>query len=172
MRLKDHVTQAFVEQRRHNSIVTGRLWQPQAFGFTAESVTKIGQPPANLGPQIAIIAERQNRVTVCLRDGVAVPAMPDSAFAICSDDAGIRVGMMTFNPTQQCRTEIETDQFIVVHKLLIAFRFTDADERVRAIALEMNAFVPIMKGRRAWLFFNDSRPRIFARRLIEVTMDD
>src|SRR5438094_4112885 len=53
MRLKDHVMQAFAEQRRHNSIVAGSVWQPQAFGLTAVSVTKIGQAAANLGPQIA-----------------------------------------------------------------------------------------------------------------------
>jgi hypothetical protein len=61
---------------------------------------------------------------------------------------------------------------IVVDELLIGPGLADPHKRVCAIAFEMNALIPIVKRRRAWLFFNDAGPGIFAWRLIEVTVDD
>jgi hypothetical protein len=36
----------------------------------------------------------------------------------------------------------------------------------------MNPFIPIMKRRGAGFLFDDTGPRVFARGLVEVTVDD
>src|SRR6266571_3602442 len=111
-------------------------------------------------------------MTICLRDGVAMSATLLCAFTIGIDYAAVGVRMMIFEPGQQCRTKIETDVLVVVDESFVWLSTADADKRICSITFEMNALVPIVKRRGARLFFNHSRPRIFARRLIEVTVND
>ena len=56
----------------HDLVVTRCLGQPQRLRVAREAVTKICQAPANLRAQIALIAKRQDRVTVGLGERVTM----------------------------------------------------------------------------------------------------
>ena len=61
----------------------------------------------------------------------------------------------------------------VVDDLIFASRsIGEMSGSVRRITLSLNALVPIVKWGGAGLLVNDSSPRILARRLIEVAVDD
>src|SRR5580765_5193802 len=94
------------------------------------------------------------------------------AFAIGFDDARVSVSVMLIQPTQQCRTEIKIDVCVVVDELFIGTCLADANKCIGPITFEMNSLVPIVERRGARLRGNDSGPRIFARRLIEVAVND
>src|SRR5947209_18489654 len=110
---------------------------------------------------------------IALRDGVAVPFVAAHARAVGFDDARVSSRMMLFEPRDERRAEVETDVCVVVDDALDApARIDHTGEGVRAIALAEDAFVPIWKGARARLRFDGIRPRVFARRLIEMAMND
>src|SRR6266545_3735707 len=136
-------------------------------------MAKISHAPANLRAQVALIAQGQNRVSVCLRDGVAVASALQQTFTVSFNQALISVSMMPLKPGQQRRSEIKTYVRVVIEESLAAvFRLAHADKSIGAVALEMNALIPVMERRGAWFRINNSRPGILARRLIEMTVDD
>src|SRR5712691_6982359 len=92
--------------------------KPQRFRITAKAMTKVSDAPANLRAKIAFVAERQNRVTVSLRNRVAVATMLHCAFAIGSNDARVRVRMIALEPAQQGRPKVETDRRVVINNSL------------------------------------------------------
>src|SRR5712664_80847 len=62
----------FFNQCVHHRVVTRSLWQPHRFSLTLKAVAKISQAPTNLCAQVAIVAQRQNRVPISLSDRVAM----------------------------------------------------------------------------------------------------
>ena len=172
MGCENDITQAFFDKCVKHAFVTGRLWQPHRFRVASEAITKVSQSPANLCAEIAFVAERQNRVTVGLRNRVAVPGLRDDALAIGGDDPVVSTAVMLVEPAQQRRTEIETDVFVIVESARFAVWKRHNYGAVRAITFGMDAFVPIVKWRGGRLFFNYSRPRIFAWGLVEMSVND
>src|SRR2546423_3604053 len=173
MRRENDVTQAFVDQCGHHPIIASSFGQPHAFGFTSESIAKVAEPPTNLRKQVALVAQRKNRVAVGLRDRVSVAIAPHAAFTIGIDDFPVSFQVLLFDPTQQRRAEVETYVCIVINDAFFICRGIDnARGGIRAVGFRMNALVPVMKGRRGRLFFDNSCPRIFARRLIKMAVND
>src|SRR5205085_2892718 len=173
MRRENDKLEFCINQCAERCIVGGRFRQPQRFGIAPEALAKVVQAPANLCAAVALVAERQDRVMIALRDGVAVPAVSARARAVGFDDARVSKRMMLFEPRDERRAEVETDIGVVVDNALDApARINHARESVRAIALAEDAFVPIGKGARARLRLDGISPRIFARRLIEMAVYD
>ncbi len=173
MRREDYVSKAFFNQCVHHSIVARSLRQPHRLSFTSETKPKIGEAPTNLGPQIAFIAQWQNRVAVRLRDRVAVTVVFHRALPIGVENSVVGFRMLLLKPTQERRPKIETDVLVVIDRARLARRrIRNCRRRVWLITLGVNSLIPVMKRRRAGLFFDDSRPRVFARRLIEMSVDN
>lgn len=81
--------------------------------------------------------------------------------------------MFTLEPTQQCRSKVEADAFVVVNQRgLGGVPIRDRHGRVGSVTFSVNTLVPVMKRRRARLLFHDSRPGIFARGLVKVSVND
>ncbi len=97
---------------------------------------------------------------VRLRDRITMPATPRHTFRVCRKNVLVSLGMMLFEPGQQRRTKVETYPRVIT------------DGRIRRITLIVNALVPIVKRRRTRLQLNFTGPGVFARGLIEVTVDD
>src|SRR5688572_7415840 len=79
---------------------------------------------------------------------------------------------MALEPARQSGTEVGAQEAIVVDQLQHAIAFVDAREGVGAIALGVDALVPIVKRRRRRLLVDLAGPRILPRRLVEVTVND
>src|SRR5882724_2588057 len=119
------------------------------------------------------VAERQDRVTKSLRDRVAMPAMLQTTFAVCFENAFVGVRMILFEPVEERRPKVETDVRVIVYQSPFAgCRIVDGSNSIRSIALHIDTLVPIMKRRGARFRFDNSSPRIFTRRLIEMAVDD
>src|ERR1041384_3879610 len=173
MRRENDELEALVNQRAERRIVGGRFGQPQRFGVAPEALAKVVQAPTNFCAAVALVAERQGRVMITLRDGVAVPVVSATACAVGFDDARVSGRMMLFEPRDERRAEVETNVRVVVDDALDApTRIDHTRECVRAIALAEDAFVPVGKGARARLRLDGIRPRVFARRLIEMAVNN
>ena len=98
-------------------------------------------------------------MSVSLRDRVAVSAAVRGAFAIGCQDVLVSVGMMLFEPREQRWTKVETDPRVVVYR------------GIWRVTLSVNAFVPIVKRRRAWFCFNFACPGVLARWLVKVPVN-
>src|SRR5438874_2865567 len=72
MRRENYETKSFINQRLNYSIVARGFRQPEAFGLATKSKTKISETPPNLRSQIMVIAKRQDRMSVSLRDCISV----------------------------------------------------------------------------------------------------
>src|SRR5437660_7751007 len=114
MRRQNYDAQSLVDQGAHHCIVARSLRKPHRFWLASEALTKISHPPMDLRPQVARIAQRQNRVSIRLSNRVPMPATFQSAFAIRVNDARVCIRVITFEPTQKRRPEIETDVPVVV----------------------------------------------------------
>src|SRR5579871_5801280 len=136
-------------------------------------MAEINDAPVYLRAQIALVTQWQNRMIVGLRDGAAVAIVSFATELVGRNDArgGFRVG--NFEPSHQRRPEVETQVGVVVYDALdLALAVNDARVRVRAVALRVDALVPVMRRTRALFALDRSGPRIFARRLIEMAMND
>src|SRR5947209_1129497 len=110
---------------------------------------------------------------VCLRNRVAMAMVLQHAFAIGFDDSRVSICVMLLKPTQQSGAKIETDVRVVINDSIFAgHNVGEMYGGVSGVAFGMNALVPIVKRSGAGLFFDDSSPRIFAWRLVEVAVND
>ena len=155
-------------------VVARGLGEPHRLGFAPEPTPKIGETPAHLRDAIARVAEGEDRVVVSLRDGVAVTVVARGAQAVGFDDALVGYGIVVFHPREQRRTEVEADVLEVVDRPARCARSVSKmrAEGVGAVTLVVNALVPVVEGVHLGLALDDARPRILARRLIEMSVDD
>src|SRR5437763_1398968 len=101
-----------------------------------------------------------------------MPMMLLCAGTIRGDDSLVRLAMVLFDPTQQRRAKIEINMRVVVDRARLASgRIRNNRRAIGLIAFGVNAFVPIVEGSRARLFFDDSCPGLLARRSIEVCVN-
>src|SRR5207244_3458676 len=107
MRRQNDEAQSFVDQGAHHRIVAGSFRKPHCFGFTLEAMAKISHAPTNLRPQVARIAQGQDRMSIGLSNSVAMSTAFQGTFAIRLNDARVCVRVITFEPTQKRRSEIE-----------------------------------------------------------------
>src|SRR5215208_1718610 len=170
---EDDVAQPLVDERRERRVVAGRLGEPERLGLPAEAAAEVGQPPAYLRAPVALVAEREDRVVVALRDGVAVAAVAQRTLAVGLNNPRVGLGLVAFEPVEERRAEVEAESRVVVDDALdAAVRVADAREGVRAVALGVDALVPVVEGRGARLALDQLRPGVLARRLVEVAVND
>ena len=74
-RRQDREPDALLGQHREHALADRRLRQPHALGRAAEAVAEVGEAPPHLGAQVAVVAEREDRVAVGLGDGPPGPAV-------------------------------------------------------------------------------------------------
>ena len=110
-------------------------------------------------------------MTIGLRYRIAMTASSDCALSIRFNYPGVGFRVVSFKPAQKCWTKIKTDGRIIIENCLLPIS-GGGNECVRAITFGMNSFIPIVEGRSAGLIINDSGPGIFARWLIEMTVDN
>src|SRR5205085_9337273 len=105
MRRENDELESCINQRAERRVVGGRFGQPQRFGGAPEALTKVVQAPTNFCAAVALVAERQDRVMIALRDGVAVPFVAACACAVGFDDARVSKRMMLFKPRAERRAK-------------------------------------------------------------------
>ena len=112
-------------------------------------------------------------MTIRLRDRVAMTAVLQNTFSVSFENAFVGVWMILFEPVKERRAKVETEVRVIVYDLGFARRrIVDDGKSIRSIAFDMDAFIPIMKRRGARFLFDNSSPRVFTRRLIEMAVDD
>ena len=100
VRCENDNPQSSIDQRAHHVVIAGCLWQPHCFRVAPEAIAEVRQAPANLRLPVAFIAQRQNRMTVGLRDRVAMSSSFARAGLIGVDDPRVGVGMIPLEPAQ------------------------------------------------------------------------
>src|SRR5947209_2673211 len=102
-------------------------------------MAKIPDATSDLRAQVALVAERQNGVTIALRDGIAVAAMALRAGSIGGDDTRVSRRMVAFEPDHQRRPEVETDVGVVVDDAIEpAVAVHDAGDRVGPVVFAVD----------------------------------
>src|SRR2546423_10312655 len=135
-------------------------------------MAKICQAPANLGRAIALVAERQDGVVVRLSDGVSVP-QTRHARAVGGENALVRNRVECLEPRKKGRSEVEADLVEVVDDALDPREAVEnSREGVGAITFVENSLVPVVKRTNAGVALDAPGPRVFARRLIEMPVND
>src|SRR6185369_11031261 len=120
-------------------------------------MAKVGETPENLCQTIAVIAKWQYRVTVRLCDRVAVTTACQGAVSIGDQDLLVRVAVMSLEPREQRRAEVEIDERVV--------------DDVWRVTLGVDALVPIVKRRGTRLGIDFAGPWVLAWWLIKVAVD-
>ena len=133
-------------------------------------MAEIGDAPADLRVQIAVVAERQDGVVVRLRQRVAVTAQDDAA-RVGIEDLPVHLGRMPLQPGEQRGAEVEGEMDVVVDDVDDApLGVLQPRGAVGAVALGGDALVPVVERRRGVLHLDFLDPGILARRLVEVSV--
>jgi hypothetical protein len=112
-------------------------------------------------------------VVEALREGVAVTGAASDALAVGLDDARVSFGVSAFEPGEERGAEVEAEVGVVVDYGFDApVRVDDAGVAVRAVALAVDALVPVVEGVRARLALDQIGPGVLSRRLVEMAVDD
>src|SRR5665213_2037119 len=102
-----------------------------------------------------------------------MPAYAGDAFTVGVDDAQIPQRMQTFHPAKQGRPHVETETSVIGDDVLNdALKIHDAGIVVGAVALTVNALVPVVVGRRGGFRVDRLGPRVLPGRLIKMAVDD
>jgi len=138
----------------------------------AEPALEVLQAPQQLRVPIARAEQRDDRVRVRLRDRAAVPVpVPPPLIFVGGAQALVRLGVVPFDPARQGRAEVERQARIVVDDGLDApLGVVDSRERVGAVALGVDARVPVVQRRRRRLALDRVGARVLARRLLEMAV--
>src|SRR6185503_20264902 len=140
---EDNKTQSFIYQHPEYVVVASCFGQPHRLGLTAEPITKIGHTPTHLRGLIALVTERQDRMIIGLRNGIAVSTVPGGAQSIGRDDAFISLRMMLQQPGKQRWSKVKTDMLVVIDDLLYTAR-NNPGVAIRLVTFGVDAFVPIV----------------------------
>jgi hypothetical protein len=153
--------------------VDGRLGEPHPDRLAAEAPAEVRDAPADLGHLVAARREREDRMVVGHRDRIAVPVMPLAAQAVGLEHGRVGLGRLTLQPLEQRRPEIEADRGEGVDD--------PRDAPVRrvlprrdhgAVAFPLDTLVPVVERGRRRLGLDLVEPRVLARRLVEMPVDD
>ena len=146
--------------------------EPHALRRSAVVIFVVGDAPANLGDAIAAVGEGQDHVVIDLRHGGTVSVIGLAAAALAIEDHAIGAGGVFAEPAQEGGADIEADAGVVVDDADdLVFGVDDAGSTVGGITLRADAFVPVVIGGGRVLRFYGFKPRVLARRLVEVTVN-
>ena len=149
---QDREADALLGEDAEHEVVHRGLGQPHALGARPKRVREVGDAPAHLGADVALVAEREDRVAVGLGDGAA-------GAAVGVEDALVHVVVVRLEPRQQRRPDVE-------RQLL-----EGAELGVGPVALGGDPLVPVVERRGAGLLGDDPRPGVLAGRLVEVPVE-
>jgi hypothetical protein len=108
---------------------------------------------------------------IALRHGRAVAEAADGR-AVGVHDALMQRRALALEPRQQRRAEVEGDVLVVVDEVgQAALPVHHAGLGVGAVALAGDARVPVVVAAGGGLALDLARPRVLARRLVEVAVD-
>ena len=169
---EDGELDAFLGEDVEDFAVDGGLGEPHAFGFAPEAVFEVGNAPADLGAGVAWGGEGHDDVVVDLGDGGAVAGVAEAAGFVGIEDHAVGAGGVVVEPTEQGGAKVEAHAGVVVDDadddvLLV----DDAGGSVGGVALGGDAVVPVVVGGGGLLDFDGFEPGVFARRLVEVSVD-
>src|ERR1041385_4678447 len=100
-----------------------------------------------------------------------MPGKPFPAFAVRLDDFLIRACLVLLHPGEKGWPKVEADPRVVVHNLAYpAIAIEDARSRIRRVTFRCDPLVPVMEWIGRFLSFHRFQPRVFPRRLVEVSM--
>ncbi len=172
VRRQDRELHAGLGQHLERFVVDRGLRKPEPLRLALEARAEVFDPPAHLRDLVASCGERHDHVVEDLAARVAVAARLDAG-AIGLDDLGVHVGPVALEPGEERRPDVERDLLEVVADVEHAVLVVDAPgRRVRRVALRGHALVPVVERRRRVLHLHRLEPRILARRLVEVPVDD
>src|SRR5206468_2940467 len=115
---QNHVAKSLLNQQVQRQLIAGGFRKPQAFGLATKAETEIGKSPKDLGQPITVVAERQNRVTVRLTDGIPVAATLIRAFLISIENPLVSAEMVFGEPRKQRWSKVKADIGIIINGLL------------------------------------------------------
>src|SRR4028119_1543831 len=125
----------------------GGVGEPHSLGIAIESGAKICDPPANLGVFVSLVSQRHDDVIVDLGDRVAVTVEALTAFAIGLQNPLVDFRVVALQPAHQGRPDVEAHILVVVNDPRnFAAIVKYAGKGVRAVAFDVNAFVPVVGG--------------------------
>ncbi len=155
-------------QRRQ---VDGHLGEPHAFGRTPEAERERARAPAHLRADVARRAQREDRMVVGLRPGVAVAGAGD-ARAVRRDQVVDQRRRVLAEPRVQRRADVEARPRIVVDDAAEpAARVEQARGGVRRVALAQDARIPIVVRCRRGLRLDHAEPGMLTRWLVVVAVN-
>jgi hypothetical protein len=158
-------------QRGECLAVDRALGEPHPLRRPAEPSRKVRNAPPHLRHLILTAGQRHDHMVVGLRDRVTVPAR-GQAFPVGIEDRGVQARRALLDPSQQRGADVERDRRVVVHDAVDpAASVENAGGRVRRVALGRDARVPVVRRRRRILHLDGLKPRMLARRLVEVAVD-
>lgn len=169
---QDGETDAVLGECLEAGRIDGGFGKPHSLGESAKTGGKIAQAPQNLRLFVALVAQRQDGVVVDLRQRRAVAGKTKHALLVGKQNGFVHPAQMCGHPRQQRRAVVETDALVVADDVGdAALAIQDARKTVGLVALGADAFIPIVIGEGAVLDFDGAKPRIFAGRLVEMTVD-
>ena len=169
---QDGERHAEIDQRLQRRRIAPGLRQPQPLGGMAEAAAKVLQPPQELCLPIARAQQRHDRVRVGLRHRAAV-AQASPLIGVGRAQPLMRVAVVPLDPARQRGAEVVRHAGVVVDDGLdAALGVVNARPGVGAVALRVDARVPVVQRRRRRFPFQLVGPRVLARWLIEVPVDD
>jgi len=163
---------ARVRQQAERRRVNGRLRQPHTFGLPPEAVDKILYAPAYLRALVALIGQRHDDMVVYLRQSSSVTVKPFAAGPVARQNGSVSIRVGQLQPRQQRRPHVEAYLRIIVGNLAdVALWVEDAGSCVGGIAFKIDALIPVVKRGSAVLLLHRFQPCIFARWLVEMSVD-
>jgi hypothetical protein len=180
---EDREGDALGRHRIQRVFVGGTLGQPHALRRSAEAALEVTNAPAELRAPFARRGERQDDVMIRRRDGIAVAPAPDAG-GVARLHGGQRLRGLVIEPLAERGADVERAPRIEVHhpgnagaRIRIATRRARiAQVRLGSgqprVALPIDARVPVVVRRCRGLRPHYLQPRVLARRLIEMLMND
>ena len=111
-------------------------------------------------------------MVVNLGDRVAVSPVRLCALAVGLEDALVGAGRTAVQPGKESRSDVERDVLEVVDDVEDALVLANpSGGRVGRVALPCDPLVPVVIGRRRVLDLDRFKPRVLARRLVEMAVD-
>ena len=150
-----------------------RLRQPHADRLASETAAEVRDPPAYLGHLVAVRGERQDHVVVGHGHGVPVPVVLLAAHAVRLQHGRVGRGRRPLQPLEQRGAEVEAHRGERVDDARDpSVRGVQPGRHDRAVALPLDALVPVVERRGGRLRLDLVEPRILSRRLVEMPVDD
>ncbi len=155
---QDGELDAVLRQDLQRLQVDGRFRQPHTLRPVPEKRCELLNPPADLGDLVFAGRQRQDGVMIALRHGVPHPEAGVGC-PVLLDNQVQRVAVLLRHPAGQGRADVEADTLEI------------AQLCVGAVAVIVDALVPVAVRSGAGLIGDSPQHGIFTRWLVKMTVD-